>query len=216
MRGMWIARKAGVGVVLAGFLTAGPVAAEEGALVKNLLGTIGIIPSDQPAIDYRERAPLVLPPRMDLREPAGPGAAQARSPQWPTDPEAVAARRQEAEARLPAGETEARRMNDRERLSPEEMQAGRRATSAYSRPQPAKGENKDSYWISPEVLRAQRSGPDEKAVLAGGEPTRSRLAQPPSGMRKPLAGAPVKADSDPVVREDEADPRAFQRQQAGR
>lgn len=126
MRGMRIAQAAGIGAVLVVGFLAGPARAEEGQLVKTLLGTIGIIPGDKEAIDYRERAPLVLPPRMELREPAGAGAVQARNPQWPTDPEAVAKKRQEAEARMPAGDTEARRANDRERLSPEEMQAGRR------------------------------------------------------------------------------------------
>ena len=54
----------------AGFVAAAGARAEEGVLMKSILGTIGIIPEDRPAIDYRERAPLVLPPRMDLREPA--------------------------------------------------------------------------------------------------------------------------------------------------
>ena len=214
MRGM----RAAMGAVVAGglLMAAAGARAEEGVLMKSILGTIGIIPEDRPAIDYRERAPLVLPPRMDLREPARAEGAQARNAQWPTDPEVVARRREEAEARVPVSESQARRMNDRERLSPEEM-GGRRQTSSYSQPQPARGENRDSIWVRPDVLRSQgRSGGDDTAALADGEPTRTRLAQPPSGMRKPAPGAPVKADSEPVVREDEADPRAFQRQQARR
>jgi hypothetical protein len=203
-------------VVAGGLLAAGGARAEEGVLMKSILGTIGIIPEDRPAIDYRERAPLVLPPRMDLRAPGRADGAQARNAQWPTDPEVVAKRREEAEARVPVTESQARRMNDRERLSPEEMQGGRRQTSSYSQPQPARGENRDSIWVNPEQLRSQRTGGDDTSALADGEPTRTRLAQPPSGMRKPAPGAPVKADSEPVVREDEADPRAFQRQQARR
>jgi hypothetical protein len=212
------ARQVAIGAVLAGaVLAAAGARAEEGVLMKSLLGTIGIIPEDRDAIDYRERAPLVLPPRMDLREPSRADGAQARNAQWPNDPEMVARKREEAEARVPVTESQARRMNDRERLSPEEMQGGRRQTSSYSQPQPAKGEGKDSYWIRPDILRSQgRSGGDDTSVLADGEPNRTRLAQPPSGMRKPAPGAPVKADSEPVVREDEADPRAFQRQQARR
>jgi len=213
MRAMRIASAVAIGLA-AGMAASGAVA-EEGVLMKSILGTIGIVPGDRPAIDYRERAPLVLPPRIELREPGKPATAQARNGQWPSDPDVAASERQQAEARLPAGESEVRRMNDRALLSAQEIQGGRRQTSAYSRPQPGKVD-KESHWIRPDYLRTRRTGDDDTSVLADGEPQRTRLAEPPPGMRKPLAGAPVRADSEPVVREDDANPLGFIRQQAGR
>jgi hypothetical protein len=46
-------------------------------------------------------------------------------------------------------------------------------------------------------------------VVAGAEPERQLLTEPPVGFRAPAAGARVRADSEPVTRPDEADPRAY-------
>jgi len=43
-------------------LAATGASAQEGMFAKDLLGSVGIIPKERPRIDYRERAPLVLPP----------------------------------------------------------------------------------------------------------------------------------------------------------
>src|SRR5688500_835579 len=104
LKGIGIAR---IGLVAAGLTAADRIAgaqAQEGMLVTNPLSSVGVTPDDKPAIEYRERPPLVLPPRMDLREPAQPGSVQARNPQWPNDPDAVARRRREAEERTPITE----------------------------------------------------------------------------------------------------------------
>ena len=76
--------------------------------MRDLLGKAGIIAREQADIDYRERAPLVVPPRLDLREPGQGGGAQARGPQWPNDPDIAAARRRQADARTPVTELERR------------------------------------------------------------------------------------------------------------
>src|SRR5215211_3081179 len=101
--------------------------AQEGLFAKDLLGSVGIIPKERPRIDYRERAPLVLPPSMELRDPADPKALQAANPQWPSDPDVAAARRRDAEARTPVTQTERRRLEQNPTLSIEEIRGGRRA-----------------------------------------------------------------------------------------
>ena len=68
-------------------LAATGASAQEGMFAKDLLGSVGIIPKERPRIDYRERAPLVLPPKMELRDPADPQALHAANPQWPNDPD---------------------------------------------------------------------------------------------------------------------------------
>ena len=78
--------------------------------VKSFLGTIGIIPKEKPPINYSERAPLVLPPKMELRAPAAPRSAENQA-NWPKDPDVVAARKAAAEARAPATSTEIYRSN---------------------------------------------------------------------------------------------------------
>ena len=50
---------------------------------------------DGTGIEYRERAPLVVPPSRDLPAPQNEGAT-ARNPAWPKDPDTV--RRKQATA----------------------------------------------------------------------------------------------------------------------
>ncbi|CAA9307261.1 MAG: hypothetical protein AVDCRST_MAG90-201 [uncultured Microvirga sp.] len=190
--------------------TANGAAAQEGAFMKDILGTIGILPKDRDPIDYRERAPLVVPPKLELRPPAGAGSAEARNPQWPRDPDVAAARRREAEARVPTTETERRRFNNDSggRLSVEEIRAGRRAGAGvptdpvYRHGDGGRGDS----WVDPKTLRAKSK---DAAVVADAEPDRQLLTEPPTGYRKPAAGSRVRADSEPVTREDEADPKAY-------
>ncbi len=82
-------------------LVAGTAArAEEGEAVKSILGAIGIIPKDKAPIEYRQRAPLVLPPKMELRAPGG-GSAETANANWPKDPDVAAARKAAADAKTP-------------------------------------------------------------------------------------------------------------------
>lgn len=196
-----------------------PAGAEEGVFMKDMLGTIGIIPKARPNIEYRERAPLVLPPRMDLREPARPGALQASNPQWPKDPDVAAARRLEAEARVPVTETERRRLEQNPTLSPTELSKGRRAPTkadveASKIPVYRPGDNsKEGFWVPPDQLRAAKKD-DESILAVGVEPERRDLTEPPTGFRK--ATAPLTRDFAVEPKVDESDPKVFMREQAAR
>src|SRR5688572_27924409 len=81
MKGIRIAR---LGLTLGAGLLAAALAtgaqAQEGELMKNLLSTLGVIDDEKDPIEYRERAPLVLPPLIDLLVPAAPRGLQSRSP----------------------------------------------------------------------------------------------------------------------------------------
>ena len=76
MKGMRIIGHAGA---LALLVAATGASAQEGEAVKSILGAIGIIPKEKAPITYNERAPLVLPPKMDLPPPAAGGGAEARN-----------------------------------------------------------------------------------------------------------------------------------------
>lgn len=205
------------GALLGAVALAAPTgaAAQEGIFMKDLLGSIGIIPKEQPAIEYRERAPLVLPPRVELRDPVDPKAVVAANPQWPNDPDVAAAKRREADARTPVTETERRRLGQNPTLSIHEIRQGRRpGAEVPNSPVVRRGDNvRDGHWIHPDTLRAQ-GRVDDSVKLTGVEPDRQSLTEPPGGFRKPTMK--VKAGFEVERREDEADPKAYWREQQGR
>jgi hypothetical protein len=194
---------------------AGGAAAQEGMFMKDLLGTMGIIPKERPPIEYRERAPLVLPPKMELREPADSRAVQAAHPQWPNDPDVLAARRREADARTPVTQTERRRLEQNPTLSIHEIRQGRRPGAEIpTAPVVRRGDNaRDALLVSPDELRAVKSK-DDAALSSLEEPDRGSLTEPPSGFRKPTQR--MKPTFEVEHRVDEADPKAYWREQAAR
>src|SRR5436190_15890597 len=94
----------GVGLVMA----AGPVRAAddededdktfEEKIIEGIMRGIGGTNMENRGIEYRERSPLVVPPKLDL-PPPGSVAAEAKAPNWPKDPDeqrrkaAIAARK---------------------------------------------------------------------------------------------------------------------------
>ena len=106
-RAAWFTAVAfGIGLVMA----AGPVRAGddededdktfEEKIIEGIMRGIGGTNMENRGIDYRERSPLVVPPKLDLPPPAGT-AAEAKAPNWPKDPDeqrrkaAVAARKKD-------------------------------------------------------------------------------------------------------------------------
>jgi hypothetical protein len=196
-------------------LAATGAAAQEGAFMKDFLGSIGLIPPEKPPIEYRERAPLVLPPRMELRDPAQRTAVQAH-PQWPNDPDVLAARRREAEANIPVTQTERRRIEQNATLPIDEIRKGRRPGAEIpTAPVVRRGDNqRDDFWVHPDRLRAEGKKEEEPLLAAGVEPDRKDLTEPPPGFRKPTAT--LKRDFEAPRREDDADPKVYLREQAAR
>ena len=203
MKAMRIIQAAGTGLLLVA--ATGASAEGDGVAMKSLLGAMGIIPRERPPIEYRERPPLVVPPKAELRAPIEPGSAESRAANWPKDPDVAARRREAAEARRPATENT--------RLSPEEIQAGRRAGSMPVTA-PA-GHVSERTVLTPDELRAADPRNARRPVLAGAEPERQSLTEPPAGYRKPAANAPMRATSD-EPEGDPANPYTFQREQARR
>ena len=130
-------------------------------------------------------------------------------------------RAQEARARLPAGTDERSRMLNESNatLSVEEIRRGRRPGAGIpTEPELRPNENhRDAYWIPPDVLRKQRlTGTGDEPLVAGVEPKRKALTDPPTGFRAPSDKAAIRTDFEPVERKDDADPIGFVRQQNGR
>ncbi len=175
--------------------------AQEGVFMKDVLSSIGIIPGDRPQIDYRERAPLVLPPKMELRAPAGPESFASNNPQWPNDPDLVARKRRAAEARVPVTESETRRMSDiSPQMTPDELRRGRNPNGPG--PGRHKGE-RDGVWLSPAELQATARAEDDKVASAA--PVRRTLTDPPTPLRLSARGREVGRDFQPRVDQQERD-----------
>ena len=188
---------------VAAILLTGVARAEEGVAFRNLMGSIGILPKEKDPIRYRERAPLVLPPKTEL--PAPSDAYASSNPQWPNDPDVAERRRRADEERRPVTWSETRRMSDNNpMLSPTELRRGRSASSEGPVPGSHRGDNaRDVLLLTPDQLRAKVSSDDD--VPVGGEPKRQVLTDPPSGMRRSATGGAIRPDFAPRVDQQERD-----------
>jgi hypothetical protein len=183
----------GIGLVM----TAGAARAQddeddktfEEKIIEGVMAGIGGTNMENRGIDYRERSPLVVPPRIDLPPPASASSA-APAPNWPKDPDearrkaAIKARKKENKDPV-----EAARL-----LTPSELNA---ATTA------PRGDTRDSETLQPggnpganSILSPSQLGFDGKfsTIFGGnkaevapfkGEPTRETLTMPPPGYQTP-------------------------------
>jgi hypothetical protein len=187
----------GLAVATAMLLAAGPDRAAAQTLdgfqqtMSTLLGGFGLVPQEAPAIDYRERPPLVVPPRSTLPSPQPRGSERASN--WPSDPDVDSRRR----AGLPEDPmNDRRRMNfgPSQRLSPDELARGRVASHSVGRPV--------EDWVGDTLWTPQRQMREQDAIYArrqqaeaerpvGAEPPRRFLIEPPAGLRAATQRVPV-------------------------
>ncbi len=159
----------------------------EEKIIEGIMGGLGATNMENKGIDYRERSPLVVPPKLDLPPPAS--AAEVNAPNWPKDPDetrrkaAIAARKKEKKV----DPTEAARP-----LSPSEMNIGRTAARARTNNDPVQPGVSNNPILSPSQLGftgglSQIFGGGNKTETAQfkGEPTRDSLTQPPPGYQTP-------------------------------
>lgn len=178
-----VMHRAGIlaGVLMAGLmLTPTPAMAQEGEFMRNLFGSIGLISPERPQIEYRERAPLVVPPSRDLPPPASAEALR-EDPRWPDDA-SDRARRQAEAARLERFDRDMRMgtNQDVDRMTIEEIRSFRRAGARGTGEFQAHADD-ESYRMTPDELRAfARDQANEPQGL-----TRRYLTDPPSHFLRP-------------------------------
>jgi hypothetical protein len=137
----------------------------------------------QDTIDYHERAPLVVPPKMDLPQPLPPVAK--RNPNFPVDQTLARQRAAAAEARRP-------RANDvdADPLPARDLQKGRIPMSQQPRPVQARDcDDMDrlcdpnQFWAT--LKNTKKDDDSTRGLVAGVEPPRANLTDPPRGYRIP-------------------------------
>jgi type IV secretory pathway VirB10-like protein len=181
----------GIGLVM----TAGAVRAQdddeddktfEEKIIEGIMAGIGGTNMENKGIEYRERSPLVVPPKIDLPPPAS-ASADVKAPNWPKDPDearrkaAIAARKKDNKD--PA---EARRL-----LTPSELNKGKVAASARTNNDPVQPGATNNPVLSPSQLGFTGSfsdlfgGNKSETAPFKGEPTRDSLTQPPTGYQTP-------------------------------
>jgi hypothetical protein len=185
----------GVGLVMA----SGPVRAGddeeeddrtfEEKIIHNIMTGIGGTNMENKGIEYRERSPLVVPPKLDLPPPAGT-SAEVKAPNWPKDPD---------EARRKAAIAARKKDNKDPRaamrpLTPDELSVGGKPpvperTTNSDPVQP--GTSQNNPILSPSQLGFNGSlgslfgGNKTETAPFKGEPERETLTQPPPGYQTP-------------------------------
>lgn len=210
-----------VGACAAAFLFCGLAAAPARAQAPNedtnplnsVLGFVGLqFDKEDQAIDYRARAPLVVPPSVNLPAPK----TATRDPSWPKDPDINARRQQALEARRPAPQITP---NTRVEMSQAELDAGRTKDMPQGGPPDdcQAGAGTPICLYAPwKALTGMFGGSSQQAAADPGvEPDRRYLTEPPSGYRKATAAAKLTNEA-PNEAPDASDPRVYQRQQAHR
>jgi hypothetical protein len=171
-------------------------AQEEGenkSLTESLLTGFGLVAPTPPDIDYRERAPLVVPQNADVLPPPMDDALAA-NPAWPKDAEEVERQKQAAaDAKVTKQHSRYDGIDPRP-LKPAEVAGGKRASTAGAAESGFGLKDSDNH-ISPSQMEFKGWGNifnagQEKPLVFTGEPERQALVEPPPGYRTPAPNAP--------------------------
>jgi hypothetical protein len=159
----------------------------EEKIIEGIMKGIGGTNMDNQGIDYRERSPLVVPPKLDLPPPAA-ASAEVKAPNWPKDPDE--ARRKAA---IAARKKDNRDPREASRiLTPNELakQKTTEKTTGGDTLVPG-GDVGPNAILSPSQLgysggfSGMFGGTKTETAPFKGEPTRDSLTQPPSGYQTP-------------------------------
>jgi hypothetical protein len=162
----------------------------EEKIIEKIMRGLGGVNMDNSGIDYRERSPLVVPPRLDLPPPAA-AAAEVKAPNWPKDPD-EARRKAMIAARKKANKDP---MEQSRLLTPDELNKGRVAgssggTAVSDSATPGGGPGKNAIFSPSQLgykggLSGMFKGNKAEVAPFKGEPDRETLTMPPPGYQTP-------------------------------
>ena len=178
MRALRLAAVAlGVGVVMTASVARAQDSGDEDKsfqqkLVDGIMKSVHGTNMDSQGIDYRERSPLVVPPKIDLPPPV-PASREVNATNWPKDPDE--ARRKAAIARRKKENRDTAEASRPGNIDPAQTAPpGHADETPPSAPNPILGSI--SGWFG---------GTKTEAAPFNGEPTRESLTQPPPGYQTP-------------------------------
>ena len=161
----------------------------EEKIIDNLMGGLGAKSMKNPGIDYRERSPLVVPPKLDLPPPVS-AAQEKDAPNWPKDPDEK--RRKEAlAAKKKAGNKPKESWEAARPLTPAELNAVRTAAPGRDSKDPVQPGVSNNPMLSPSQLGfsgglfGMFKGNASESKSFTNEPPRESLTEPPPGYQTP-------------------------------
>jgi hypothetical protein len=198
-------------------------------ILRQFLKDLGLRNGSGEDIEYRERAPLVVPPSRNLPPPQAEGQAAARSPAWPKDPD-VKRRKQTAEkAKLNGFNAE----EQQRALRPGELgyktgdvwrslTGNKRADAGKDgeegKPAVGPDEEQTTRVLKPSELGykfgglLKAFGPEKpEAAPFTGEPPRTSMTAPPAGYQTPSPNfpygtSPERKATKPTTLEERVEP----------
>jgi hypothetical protein len=165
-------------------------------IMRRFLKDLGL-QRDGEQIEYRERAPLVVPPSRALPPPRDAGAVTTSNPAWPNDPD-VKARKAAVTNKKKLNRTAAEAMEAEGRpLSRSELEVGRvppgtdnrKPQSPEESARPMRPSELGSKGIFSDLFSTFRSDKTEVGTFTG-EPVRESLTAPPPGYQTPSPNQP--------------------------
>jgi hypothetical protein len=153
----------------------------------NLMGALGI--KGGPDIDYRERSPLVLPPRIDLPPPQA--NATTNAPNWPVD----------ADQKRKREETSRRRdeVEESRPLRPSELNVGAAQRSSTPGANAAEIDGRNRQDTTGSLFSNMFSGGKQEGAKFTQEPARTTLTEPPVGYQTPSPDQPYTAKGERLL-----------------
>ena len=180
-------------------LFAAPASAQENNnLTEQILTGIGLVAPTPPEIDYRERAPLVVPPSADMLPPPRDSSGIAANPAWPKDYDDQQRKAAVAAEAVGTRETTSRKSSSYRTLTPAQMAKGGSKSGAVQGSGFDYRKTNDDNKLSLNELgfKGWGSSAKEKPMVFEGEPEREALIQPPVGYQTPAPNAPYGVVAD--------------------
>jgi hypothetical protein len=166
----------------------------EEKIITGIMRGLGGINMDNSGIDYRERSPLVVPPKLDLPPPAS-ATAEVKVPNWPKDPDEarrkalIAARKKDAHKDTDQLSRDASRLLTADELNKGRTAASNGGTAVSDSTQPGGVGGNPTLSASQlgydgGLFKMFKGNTSESAPFKG-EPTRETLTMPPPGYQTP-------------------------------
>ena len=159
----------------------------EEKIIEGIMAGIGGTNMENRGIDYRERSPLVVPPKLDLPPPES-----AREKSRPRTGRKIRTRRAARLRSRPARKTTRIRWKPSRLLTPSELNAAKTAPAARADNDPVQPGDLATTRSSarrssatPAACPACSAATKPRSAPFKGEPTRESLTQPPTGYQTP-------------------------------